>query len=128
VPASLLSKAGIGTARLPGLKRGMSHGPVTLSDLSRDNKLVWIYCRDCCREVEIAASALPGFSPGTPIPALAARLRCSGCGSRKISATGEVYDGGFIMERARNAKTMLLSTQQRTYRALVPLQTSIHAR
>jgi hypothetical protein len=29
-------------------------GPVTLGDLIREGKLLWIYCRDCCRECDVA--------------------------------------------------------------------------
>ena len=28
-------------------------GPVTLGDLARDGKLLWVYCRDCCHERDV---------------------------------------------------------------------------
>ena len=72
----------------------MQPGPVTLADLIRDAKLLWVYCITCCRErdVDPASLALPD---STPVPGLGrSRMRCSGCGSREIDTRPELYPGG----------------------------------
>jgi len=58
-------------------------GPVTLGDFFRDSKLLWTYCRDCCREryVDPATIQLP---PEFPVPNVGSRMKCSACGSRAV--------------------------------------------
>lgn len=34
-------------------------GPVTLSDLTRDGKLLWCWCADCGREREVDPATVP---------------------------------------------------------------------
>jgi hypothetical protein len=75
-------------------------GPVTLGDLIREDKLLWVYCRDCGHERDVEPLDLP--LPGnTPVPHVGKRLKCSMCGSRKISTTPELYPGGIHAMRAR---------------------------
>jgi hypothetical protein len=67
----------------------MTGGPVTLGDLIRDDKLLWVYCRDCCheRDVNPANVSLPG---DTPVPEVGKRMRCSVCQSNNIDTTPTV--------------------------------------
>src|SRR5512134_1073338 len=56
---------------------------VTIADLIRDRRLLWVYCRDCGRERDVDPATLP--LPGDwPIPEVGLRMRCSTCGSRKV--------------------------------------------
>ena len=72
---------------------------VTLADLIRDRRLLWIYCRDCGRERDVDPATLP--LPGKcPVPEVGKRMRCSECGSRKIH-TAPVYPGGIDAMRSR---------------------------
>ena len=48
--------------------------PVTLSDLSRDNKLMWTYCRDCGREKGLHPSIIP-LPSDHPVPHVGKRMR-----------------------------------------------------
>ncbi|MEI9899215.1 MAG: DUF3800 domain-containing protein [Hyphomicrobium sp.] len=64
--------------------------PVTLSDLMREEKLLWVYCNDCGRERDLAPASLP-VPPDTPVPDVGKRMRCSACGSRKINTKPELY-------------------------------------
>ena len=66
---------------------------VLLSHLIRDGKLLWCYCTDCCREADVDPASL-SLPPDTPVPSLKARMRCSGCGSRKVDVRPELYPGG----------------------------------
>ena len=34
-------------------------GPVTLADLIRADKLLWVYCRDCCHERDVNPATVP---------------------------------------------------------------------
>ena len=75
-------------------------GPVTLGDLVREDKLLWVYCRDCGHERDLNPANVP--VPGdTPVPDMGEHMRCSKCGSRKVSTTPEQYPGGVIAMRAR---------------------------
>ena len=57
-------------------------GPVTLGDLARDGKLLWVYCRDCCHERDVTPASVP--LPGdTPVPDVGKRMKCSKCGSKE---------------------------------------------
>ncbi len=49
-------------------------GPVTLGDLIREDKLLWIYCRECCHERDVNPSNVP--LPGhTPVPEVGKHMR-----------------------------------------------------
>jgi hypothetical protein len=79
----------------------MRLGPVTLGDLIRDGKLMWVYCISCGRERDVDPTSL-ALPPGTPVPTLGrSHLKCSGCGAREIDTRPELYPGG--IERIRNA-------------------------
>jgi hypothetical protein len=75
-------------------------GPVTLGDLAREDKLLWVFCRDCCheRDVDPATIPLPGDAP---VPDVGKRMKCSKCGSRKIDARPELYPSGVVAMRQR---------------------------
>jgi len=74
--------------------------PVTLSDLIREDRLLWIYCRDCYHERDVNPANVP--VPGdTPVPDIGKRMKCSKCGSKKVSTTPEQYPGGVMAMRAR---------------------------
>ncbi len=66
-------------------------GPVTIGDLRREGKRLWIYCLDCSREVETLAADLP-FEDAQPVPSAGLRMRCSRCGSRQIETKPQLYD------------------------------------
>ena len=75
--------------------------PVTLADLIRDAKLLWVYCCKCGREKDVdpASLALPR---DTPVPGMGRRhLKCSACGSREIDTRPELYPGGIETMRQR---------------------------
>lgn len=73
-------------------------GTVTLTSLIYDHKLLWVYCRDCCREREIDPATVP--LPGNfPVPDVGKRRKCSACGSRKITTAPELYPGGIAAMR-----------------------------
>jgi hypothetical protein len=75
-------------------------GPVTLADLVRDGKLVWVYCTACGYECDINPATMP--LPGeTPVPEVGKHMKCSACGSRKIDARPELYPGGIMAKRER---------------------------
>ena len=75
-------------------------GPVTLADLVREDKLLWVYCRECCYERDVSPGTLP--LPGDiPVPDAGKHMKCSKCGSRKIDARPELYPGGILAMRAR---------------------------
>lgn len=67
--------------------------PVTLADLIRDDKLLWVYCGDCGHERDVNPANVP--LPGDK------RMKCSKCGSRKIDARPELYPGGIAAMRGR---------------------------
>ena len=56
---------------------------VTIADLIRDRRLLWVYCGDCGRERNLDPVTLP--LPGEyPVPEVGKRMKCSACGSRTI--------------------------------------------
>lgn len=76
-------------------------GPVRLADLAADGKLLWLYCRDCGREREIEPDSLP--LPATfPVPHVGSRMKCSACGSRKISSAPQL--GELTIEQSRQRR------------------------
>jgi hypothetical protein len=72
--------------------------PVTLGDLIGAGKLLWVYCCDCCRDVDPASVPLPA---SFPVPSLGSRMKSSGCASRKINTKPELYPGGIETMRQR---------------------------
>jgi hypothetical protein len=42
-------------------------GPFTLGDLIREDKLLWVYCRVCCRERDVNPANVP-LPADTPVP------------------------------------------------------------
>ena len=54
-------------------------GPVTLGDLVREDKLLWVYCSDCCHERDLNHATVP-LPPETPVPELDKRNYLVGAG------------------------------------------------
>ena len=75
-------------------------GPVTLADLVREDKLLWVFCRECCRERDVNPATVP-LPPETPVPEVGKHMKCSRYGSRKVSTAPELYAGGIHAMRAR---------------------------
>lgn len=74
--------------------------PVTLSDLTRDGKLLWAWCASCGRERDIDPASVP--LPGDyAVPEVGARMRCTACGGRKVRTAPELYPGGIVVHRDR---------------------------
>jgi hypothetical protein len=74
--------------------------PVTIADLVRDRRLLWVYCRRCGHERDLDPSTLP--LPGAhPVPEVGNRMCCTACGSRKVHTSPELYPGGIEAMRAR---------------------------
>ena len=55
-------------------------GPVTLADLIRDGKLLWVYCTECGHERDLDPDAID-LPPETPVPEVGKHMKCSACGS-----------------------------------------------
>ena len=66
---------------------------VTLKDLIRDGKLLWIYCNQCGRERDVPPKSIP-LPPDYPVPLVGKRMVCSACGSKRITTWPEIYPGG----------------------------------
>ena len=79
--------------------------PVTLDDLQRDGKFLWVYCNACGRDVDIDPLTLP-LSGTTPVPTIGKRMKCSACGSKHIHTAPELYP----QDRARRAKAASSAT------------------
>jgi hypothetical protein len=75
-------------------------GPVTLGDLIEADKLLWVYCRDCCHERDVTPATVP-LPPETSVPDIGKHMKCAKCGSRNVTTTPEQYPGGVIAMRAR---------------------------
>ena len=69
-------------------------GPVTLDDLIREDKLLWVYCCDCCHERDVNPATVP-LPAETPVPVVGKRMKCSACGSRKVDTRPELYPGAW---------------------------------
>ena len=75
-------------------------GPVTLGDLIRDGKLLWLLCCDCGREVDVPPATIP-LAADFPVPHVRRPMKCSACGSRNIDSRPELYPGGIAAQRAK---------------------------
>jgi hypothetical protein len=73
--------------------------PVILGDLIGADKLLWVYCRSCGHERDVTPATVP-LPHETPVRDIAEHMKCSKCGSRKISTTPELYPGGILALRA----------------------------
>ena len=67
--------------------------PVSLGDLVRDDKLLWVYCTACGHERDVNPATVP-LPAETPVPYVGKHMKCSKCGSRKINTKPELYPGG----------------------------------
>ena len=73
-------------------------GPATLASLIRDGKLLWTYCNNCYRERDLDPASIP--LPGAfPVPDVGRRMKCSACGSRRITTQPEHCPGGVVAAR-----------------------------
>lgn len=56
---------GVSERIIPCLREKRAMNPVTLADLIRENRLIWVYCNDCCREQDLdpATIQLPQDMP-----------------------------------------------------------------
>jgi hypothetical protein len=79
-----------------------ARGPVLLGDLIRERKLLWAWCRDCCRERDIDPATIP-LPSSTPVPEVGRRMKCSACGSRNVSTKPEHMPGGVVASRMKKA-------------------------
>jgi hypothetical protein len=84
----------------PAKRSVAASNPVTLGDLIRDSKLLWVYCRDCGHERDIDPSTL-ALPRTVAVPDVGQRMRCSRCSSRKIATEPELYPGGIFTQRTR---------------------------
>ncbi len=61
--------------------------PATLGDLAAAGLAVFCWCNRCSHHSELSSAVLAAqLGPATPVPALARRLRCAGCGGRDVAA------------------------------------------
>jgi len=75
-------------------------GPVTLGDLIREDKLLWVYCRDCHHERDVTPVNVP-LPADTPVPEIGKKMKCSNCGSRAVETKLELFPGGVLAMRER---------------------------
>ncbi len=75
-------------------------GPVTLGDLIHEDKLLWVYCRDCHHERDLNPATVP-LPPETPVPDVGKKMKCSKCGSRSATTAPELHPGGVVAMRQR---------------------------
>ena len=71
-------------------------GPVTRGGLVREDKLLWVYCDECCHERDINPATAE-----TPVPEIGKRIKCSNCGSGNITTAPELCPGGIHAMRRR---------------------------
>lgn len=64
--------------------------PVTLADLKEEERLVWVYCLDCCLERDVDPDSIP-LPLDTPVPTVGKRLKCKACGGRLL-AKPQLYE------------------------------------
>ena len=76
------------------------NSPVTLGDLVRNDKLLWVYCCDCGHEHDVNPASVP-LPAEMPAPEVGKHMKYSVCGSRKINTKPELYPGGVEAMRAR---------------------------
>ena len=73
-------------------------GPVTLGDLVREDKLLWVYCCDCCHERDLNHATVP-LPPETPVPELDKRNYLVGAGRTYLGcrqARGRSPESGLV--------------------------------
>lgn len=73
--------------------------PPTVGELEAQGKRIWLYCRDCCHEVEQFASVL-GVPGHLSCPEVRKIVVCSKCGSRKIDVKGQLGQQPLAVTRA----------------------------
>ena len=74
--------------------------PVTLGDLIREDKLLWVYCCNCCHERDANPANVP-LPADTAVPEVGKKMKCSKCGSRGVETKPELYPGGVVAMRER---------------------------
>lgn len=73
--------------------------PVTLADLAREGRVIWLYCCECGHEAEPKPDAL-GLPMSTPVPDVSRALKCSKCGSRNTCSRPQLHDKPLAVIRA----------------------------
>lgn len=74
-------------------------GPVTLGEIHGEGMDVFCWCNRCGHWAVLgSAQLLAQLGPLTPVPKVAARLVCSGCGARDI-ATRPAWPSGGVVSR-----------------------------
>ena len=67
--------------RLPGPR------PIALGEIARQGVPIFCWCNRCGHNAELDAHELARLlGPAIPVPAIAGRLRCRGCGARDVAA------------------------------------------
>jgi Zn finger protein HypA/HybF involved in hydrogenase expression len=59
--------------------------PVTIGALIRDGMKLEVHCRKCAKFALLDPAGL-GFAPGTAVPSLQGRFKCTRCGSKETEA------------------------------------------
>ena len=77
---------------------------ITLGDLIREDKLLWIYCRGCGHERDTNPATVP-LPVETAVCDIGKHMKCTACGSREIDTKPELYPGGVVAMRQRRDNT-----------------------
>jgi hypothetical protein len=77
----------------------MTTSPTTLGDLIEQGLDVFCWCNRCGHSAVVATPLLAAeIGPLAPVPTVAARMRCSGCGARDV-ATRPAWPSGGVVSR-----------------------------
>lgn len=77
----------------------MRTGPATLGDLIGQAVDVFCWCNRCGHSAILATTGLAAqMGPAMPVPMVARRLVCTGCGSRDV-ATRPAWPSGGVISR-----------------------------
>ena len=66
------------------------NSPVTLGNLVRNDKLLWVYCCECGHARDVNPGMVP-LPPETSVPRIGKHMECAVCGSRKIHTKPELH-------------------------------------
>lgn len=66
--------------------------PVTIGDLRRAGRRLWCYCLSCGYEVEKDLTAWQALDDAVEVPSAHKHLKCSRCGSGKVSTRPQLHD------------------------------------
>ena len=73
-------------------------GPVTLGDLIREDKLLWVYCRECCheRDVDPLSLRLPPRRASVIVAGAGSSIRSPGNAHSLLVGCGVVSPGTIV--------------------------------